>query len=526
MNKLFYIVSVATVLFAGAGCRKDFDSLNTNANKPTAVPAALLFNGLLFNMYDAPYGSDERYGQYFLCNYDYYGNNRFDFSSGDDHYKELKNVRKMVEEAEKSGLPTLNAYSAMAKFFKAYFFTKMSLEMGDIPMSEAILASENLTPKYDDQKSVFLQAFLWLDSANNELAELATAGDNSLQGDIYFGNDLSKWRKIANTLQLRLLIHLSKKAEDADLNVKGRFAEIVSNSDKYPLMQDMSDNMQFQFVYPTNPYPMNPDNFGFDALRYNTSATYVGLLTRLEDPRVFITAEPAGAIVADGGLPTSYNSFVGADPGEDLGIMYVKANAGEYSLINRYHFYQTYTAEPSIQIGYPEMLLNIAEAINRGWLASGPLGDAEDYYVAAIKASMGFYGIPESGTFTANFLQSGSPGSTAVYNAYEINFDFDDYYSNPAVTYSGNNAAGLTQILEQKYLAQFRHSGLESYFTYRRTGIPDFTTGPGTGNSGRIPLRFQYPSDERSANLDNYQEALDAQFGGNDDINATMWILK
>lgn len=526
MKKLLYIISVSTVLITGIGCRKEFNSLNTNENKPTSVPAGLLFNGLLFDMYEAPYGSGERYSQYFLCNYDYYGNNRYDFGAGNDYYEELKNATKMIEEAEKSGLPMVNAYSAMSKFFKAYFFTKMSLEMGDIPMSESLLGIQNLKPKYDDQKTVFLQAFQWLDSANNELADLAAAGDNNLQGDIYFGNDLSKWRKTVNTLQLRLLIHLSKKAEDADLNVKGRFADIVSNPAKYPVMEDMSDNLQFQFTHPTNDYPMNPDNFGFDALRYNTSSTYVGLLTRLEDPRVFITAEPAGAIVADGGSPTSYNSFVGADPGEDLGTMYIKANGGQYSLINRYHFYETYTAEPSIQVGYPEMLLNIAEAINRGWIASGPLGDAEAYYTAAIRASMNFYGIPESGTFTANFLQSGSPGSTAVYNSYEVNFDFNTYYNDSQVKYSGNNQTGLTQILEQKYLALFRHSGLESYFNYRRTGIPEFATGPGTGNSGRIPLRFQYPAGERSANDANYQAALDAQYGGNDDINASMWLLK
>ncbi|MBL7697535.1 MAG: SusD/RagB family nutrient-binding outer membrane lipoprotein [Chitinophagaceae bacterium] len=524
MNKLFYIISFSAVLTAG--CRKEFNSLNTNENKPTSVPASLLFNGLLNDMYDPPYGTGERYSQYFLCNYDYYGNNRYDFGSGDDYYEELKNADKMVEEASKAGLPPVNAYSAMAKFFKAFFFSKMTLEMGDIPMSESLLGIENLRPKYDDQKSVFLQSFLWLDSANNELAELTAGGDNNLQGDIYYGNDLEKWRKAINTFQLRLLIHLSKKAEDADLNVKGRFAEIVSNADKYPLMQDLSDNLQFQFVFPTNPYPMNPDNFGFDALRYNTSATYIGLLTRLKDPRVFITAEPAGAIIADGGLPTSYNSFVGADPGEDLGTMYVKANGGQYSLINRYHFYETYTAEPSIQIGYPEMLLNIAEGINRGWITSGPLGNAEDYYRAAIKASMSFYNIPEAGSFKANFLQSGSPGLTAVYNTYDINFNFDTYYNDPQVKYAGNDQAGLMQILEQKYLALFRHSGLESYFNFRRTGVPDFSTGPGTGNSGRIPVRFQYPSGERSANYENYQVALDAQFGGNDDINAQMWLLK
>ena len=72
----------------------------------------------------------------------------------------------------------------------------------------------------------------------------------------------------------------------------------------------------------------------------------------------------------------------------------------------------------------------------------------------------------------------------------------------------------------------FRHSGLEAYYQYRRTGIPEFTAGPGTGNSGRIARRFQYFSHELSSNTENYQNALDSQFGGNDDINGVMWLLQ
>lgn len=525
MKKILYTILLPIVVLINDGCKKSLSDLNKNENKPTSVPASLLFNGVLNDLYDAPYGSPERYGQYYLCNYDYYGNNRFDFGEGDDHYNTLKNVTKMEEEAAKSGLPAVNPYEAMAKFFKAYFFTKMSLEMGDIPLTEALQGINNFKPVYDPQKKVFQQAFAWLDSANNDLGILKAAGDNNLQGDIYFDNNLFKWQKTVNTLRLRLLIHLSKKADDADLKVKQQFSSIISNPAQYPLMESMDDNLEYKYTHPTNDYPMSPDNFGFDALRYNTSATYIGLLTRLKDPRVFVTAEPAGALITGGKAPTSFDAFVGADPGEDLGTMYIKANGGQYSLINRKHYYETYTAEPSIQIGYPEMLFNIAEAINRGWITSGPLGSAEEYYKAGIKASMSFYGIPETGTMNVYFLKSGSPGSTAVYNTFTINFDFNTYYAG-APKYSDDPNSSLTQILEQRYIALFRHSGLESYFTYRRTGVPVFTTGPGTGNSGRIPVRFQYPGIEKSANADNYKNALQSQFGGNDDINAKMWLIK
>ncbi|HWB26533.1 MAG TPA: SusD/RagB family nutrient-binding outer membrane lipoprotein [Chitinophagaceae bacterium] len=517
IRKILLLPVLAVVVMAG--CKKSFDSLNQNPNKPVSVPASLLLNGILNDMYDAPTDYDKM-NQYFIINYDYYGNNRYDFGSGNDYYSTLTNVVKMIGSAADAGQPEVNAYEALGKFFKAYFFTKMSLEMGDIPMSQALQGISNLKPAYDAQSDVFKQAFLWLDSANTDLGILAKAGDNSLQGDIYYSGNLAKWQKAVNTFRLRLLIELSKKTDDASLDIKGQFAKIINGSSTYPIMQGMDDNLQYNYLYPTNPYPNNPSNFGFDALRYNCSATYLGLLTSLKDPRTFVTAEPAGALVSGGKSPTSFDAFLGADPGEDLGTMYVKANSGGYSLLNRKRYYDTYTGEPAIQIGYPELCFNIAEAINRGWIS----GDAESYYKAGIQASWGFYSIPQSGAMTVYFLHPGA--SLGTYDTYTVNVDFTTYYNQAAVKYAGSTTAGLNQILTQKYLAMYRQSGPEAYYQFRRTGVPTFTTGPGTGNSGRIALRFQYPGNEKVGNADNYQAALQNQYGGNDDINGVMWLLK
>ncbi len=91
--------------------------------------------------------------------------------------------------------------------------------------------------------------------------------------------------------------------------------------------------------------------------------------------------------------------------------------------------------------------------------------------------------------------------------------------------YAGSTT-GLTQILTQKYLAFAQNSGLEAFYNQRRTGVPTFLVGAGTGNSQRIPLRWQYPATERSYNTANNTAAVTSQYGGNDDINAQMWLLK
>ncbi|PUZ28698.1 SusD/RagB family nutrient-binding outer membrane lipoprotein [Chitinophaga parva] len=526
---------LAALVVAMSSCKKSFSDLGENNNKPVKVAPSLLFTGILNDTYEAPYTMAERWGQYYLCNYDYYGNNRYDFGGLSakvsdvpaDYYSTLANVLDMEKAAMANGANATNPYEALGKFFRAYLFTKMSLEVGDLPMTDALQGLNGKQPKYDTQKAIFKQAFIWLDSANTELAKLIANPDQSnttpgqvLKGDIFLANNLVKWQKVVNTLRIRLLLELSLKATDADLNVPAQFAMILSNPAKYPLMSDATDNLQYTYINPTNKYPNNPDNFGFDALRYNTSNTYIHLLDSLQDPRVYITAEPARYLVDTlKQSATDFKSFVGADPGQALKDMYARNNHGEYSLLNRHHYYDTYTAEPSIQIGFPELMFNIAEGINRGWYTGAP---ADSFYKAGIRASMDFYGIPVSGPLTVFFLHPGA--SLGNYDKYNVTVDFNTYYNQATVKYAAG-AQGLKQILQQRYLALFRHSGLESYFTYRRTGVPNFTVGDGTGNSNRIPLRFQYNTTERSANTDNYEAALQSQYGGNDDINGVMWLL-
>ncbi|HEY4785488.1 MAG TPA: SusD/RagB family nutrient-binding outer membrane lipoprotein, partial [Bacteroidales bacterium] len=138
-NIIKYGLFFPLLLLMLTSCDKSFNDIaNENPNQATSVPSSLLFNGIENDIYVAPFGDEEKWCQYFLINYDYYGNNRYDFGSGKDYYATLKNVIKMVEETRGTNLGVVNPYEAIGKFFKAYFFTLMSLEMGDIPMSQAL----------------------------------------------------------------------------------------------------------------------------------------------------------------------------------------------------------------------------------------------------------------------------------------------------------------------------------------------------------------------------------------------------
>ena len=322
-----------------------------------------------------------------------------------------------------------------------------------------------------------------------------------------------------NAFKLRVLIQLSNKEADADLAIKAKFVETISNPTKYPVFASDADNLTFVYNNQYNKYSTNPDNFGFDATRYNMSSTYLGNLASLKDPRTFFVAEPAAALVASGKLPNSYDAFAGAGAGEDLATMSKNAGDGKYSFINRKRYYQTYTAETTTQVGYQELCFNMAEAAHRGWITGQ---SAETWYQNGIKASQAFYGIKE-GANTVTFQKPS--GTLAESVTYAVDYKYANYYAQPTVKYAAGTT-GLNQILLQKYLALYQNSGAEGYYNWRRTGVPTFHTGPGTGNSQRVALRYQYPSGERAVNKANVEAAITAQYGGTDDINAKMWIIK
>jgi len=514
MKKILMISVWTIVLLTSYSCQ-DFDEIGVNANRPAAVPPSLVLRGVLKDLMERPWSVEHRQNQFWSCNYYYFGNNEY-WTNAPFNYLTLKNVIKMEEEAAKSGNLN-NPYAALGKFLRAYFFVRMTQRVGDVPMDEAVKGLENKTPTFDTQKDVYIQVLTWLDQANQDLKALIAANDLTLQGDIYYNGDLTKWRKVVNSFKLRVLIGLSKKDTDTDLNIKSRFNEVLSNPTEFPLLASNSDNMNFIYNGTTELYPINPGEKGKDKGRYNMTETYVKGLTDLSDPRVFVVCNPAKAKINSGTAPTDFSAYVGAPAGESQDDMTFKAGNGDYSFANQKRYYGTYAGpEPAVQLSYWEQCFSIAEAINRGWIT----GDAKTYYDNGIKASMSFYGITDGATI----------------NIYEQDFDqqigsvvadVTNYLAQPSVVYAGDNATGLTQILMQKYLAYFQNSGHEAYFNYRRTGVPAFHAGPGTGNSGIIPKRWLYPTSENLYNNSNLNDALQSQFGTQvDDVDNELWINK
>ncbi|HOY13236.1 MAG TPA: SusD/RagB family nutrient-binding outer membrane lipoprotein [Saprospiraceae bacterium] len=528
MNKLIILIG-ALFLVTTFGCEDNFEDLEKDPNRPVTAPASLILNNIEFQMYNSTgraFSGEMRWNQFYCSNYNYYATNEYTWSEMPNHFITLKNVVKMEEEAINAGAETVNPYSALGKFFRAFFYDQMTKRVGDLPLNDALKGVENFEPAYNSQKEIYVQILKWLEESNDEIATLVNKGNNNVAGDIYFGGDLAKWQKVVNAFQLRILTTLSAKESDPDLNIKGRFAAILTNPGKYPLLQGLGDNLEF-VSNNFNKYPSNPDNFGFDATRQNMSAAYIDRLKERQDPRLFVTSEPAGSELKAGKPASDFAAYHGASSGEDLADMSFKAGTsngtfapGSYSFQNRNRYYTNYEGEATFIVGYPEMCFNIAEGIHRGWAA----GSAQNWYENGIKASFEFYGIKD-GANTFTYSKTGGKNASD-FASFNYNFNLNGSYLTQANVKYTADAKGLEQILTQKYLAFFMNSGMEAYFNWRRTGFPKFYVGVGTGNSERIALRWQYPYSERTTNQANYESSIMAQFGGKDDINDKMWLLK
>jgi hypothetical protein len=531
------------LIFIGAlmivSCSKQIQEKQANPNNPTSVPPYLILGTVLTDMSGTGsagnlggldcWNNVHDWNQYHCQNYNYYGNNIYSWTSGSfDPYLVLKNVVQMEKEVITRGGAAVNPYEAVGRFIRAYYYYNLTSLFGDVPQTEALEAPANSKPAYTPQEQVFLYVLNELDSANTDFAALINSNDNSLSSsqDIYYKGDITKWQKLVNSFKLRVLIALSNKASDATLSVPTQFANIVNNPTKYPIFTSQSDDFALNYnpggtnTYTT--YPFNPSNFGSIAGRFNMAYTYVNALTNINDPRVFITCDPAWALVANDPDPAQYKYFVGASTGLDLGTMYANASANKYSFIGRYRYYSNFTGDPDVLVGYKEMLFNIAEAIERGWVS----GNAESFYKTGIIESMAFYGIDITQTsFTAYFLPPTANAITQV-QPYPYTFDFNTYYAQPAVKLSSTPATAIDQIVLQKYIVCFENSGYEGYYNWRRIGVPDFQGGSGVGNNGVIAKRWAYPVSEQTQNKTNWSAALTNQSFSADDLNQTMWLLK
>jgi hypothetical protein len=368
-TKFIKIYLVFAILILN-GCKTEFEQFPINPNvagESGSVPPEYLLREVLTGIRtgtdqtEEPFSSVSRLNQYTtgLTFPLYGGSNLYNWTNTNDTYGWIRNINKLEENALRSIGKTNNGYLTLAKFLKVYSYVWYTQRVGDIPVFEAGKGLENPTPKFDTQEEIYLYALNTLDEVNKELGEIAkNATSARINGDIYFNGNATSWRRAINAYTLRVLVSLSKRADDSPkLQIKERFNKIISNPTDYPLFRSNSDNWNFIFLPVTNRYPTQ--FFRLYSLETTVSKTIMDILVQNKDPRTFIVASPAPGALTQGKKIDDFSAYNGTDNSRSQGQLFAESDGakGQYSYVNYLRYFRGPDFIPESYIIYQSLIL-------------------------------------------------------------------------------------------------------------------------------------------------------------------------
>jgi hypothetical protein len=508
---LFLIVGLLS------SCTKDFEELNTNPNSPVSVPAINVFTNAEISSVSGELGGWIQHTYLGVwsqqwCKVQYIDEDRYmprdmsgEFNS--PYSNCLKNYTIVVNNAAKEKNERL---VAAAKIMRAWRFMFITDIWGDAPYSEAIqgfLANGTLTPKYDTQSSIYDGLLVQLEEAN---AALTGTTVNFGAGDLIYGGDPVLWRKLANSLKLRILnraagtpwsftyamaggTSVTTTAGAAALSTAdAQIGAILADPAKYPVFGSNDDNAFLTF--PGLPYRNPIFNTLYTRTDQAISETMVNWLKARTDPRIHIYGQPTPNSVTTPPL-----AYVGFQNGRAI----TSASFPAVSLLGTKIAY-TETA-PLYVMCLDEVQFIKAEYYKR----VGNDAAAKTAYEAGIAASMERWGLADGGTV---FPTWGKTSITTGSTGYPVNYA--TYLANPLVAWGGTDAHKFQLICEQRWAGMFGQ-GVQAYAEVRRTGFPERIfeyelEGAYYPNLG-LPIRVQYALTEDTYNTNNVAAARSAQ---------------
>jgi hypothetical protein len=151
----------------------------------------------------------------------------------------LRHANELQILAEKEGNTDLEA---IAQILKVNEFLHATTIFGDIPLTDALLGSEQIFPTYDNQESIYQKL---IDMSNGAIEMIGSNGVNTelVDADIVFQGDMSSWKKFAYGLKARLHLHLTTKdAENYDQVLTSVENSFLSNNEQ-PIYKWMQNNV-------------------------------------------------------------------------------------------------------------------------------------------------------------------------------------------------------------------------------------------------------------------------------------------
>lgn len=419
------------------------------------------------------------------------------------------------------------AHAGVARVLKGYVLLTLVDLFGDVPYSEALQGGENLFPKVDTATSVYDEAMIEINKALSNFSNIDN-GTPNITNDLYFGNNMGKWAKLANTLKLKYYLNKGMGTEFQAIVSSG---DIISSSSDDFLWQASGADANSQHQYYTEEYmAASPGEYMTNYLMW-TMAVEKGI----EDPRLRyyfyrqvndFPTDPADLNnVLDcwnNDRPTTYDlidpdlpfcslfgradGYWGRDHADSQGIPpdnSFRTTFGVYPFGGRYDDNEAASIDSGQGLNgagiWPIMMDSFvffmrAEA---GLTLANATDDPRTMLENGVRASI-------------SKVMSSLPNPDSFANIPDA-ADVDAYVASVLSIYdaAASDEDKMAVIGKEYYISLFGN-GLEGYNLYRRTGTP-VNLQPTLLGTGTYPRSFFYPSNSVDANTSIEQKQTFAE---------------
>ena len=469
MKKLLFL---SLLVFVFAACT-DISEFNKDTKNPETVPASALIGNATVALFD--YMSEPNvnvnnfrlYAQHWAqttypdeSNYELVERN-VNGRAWNTMYatvlRDLKDAKPLIEadkfltDAEKA------AQLGILTVMETFVYSLLVDLFGDIPYSEALAGV--ITPAYDDAAGVYNSIITNLDGA---IAALAT--QSKMADDLVYGGDSEAWKKLGNSLKLKLAIRL---ADSNNAKAKTMAEAAVASG----VFTSNGDNFQLGYYSSTpNTNPLWEQLIQSGRSDFVAANTFADALNTLNDPRIPYFFKNNGANgEAVGGVYGTSNGF--------------PSNSQPGTLLED-------PTWPGKIMSYTEVLFLLADAAERGFNVGG--------------AAAGFY----HDAITNSIMEWGGSADDAA-----------AYIAQADVNYATAPGTWKQKIAMQKWIALY-DMGFEAWTTYR---VYDWPNLPPAADSERpVIKRYTYPVTEFSLNGANLDAAI-TKLGGDDNIQKKVF---
>lgn len=519
-----YLVAAVFLLLSIGGCTKTFEKMNTDNSGVTDDELLPDFNnvGLYFpGVQQHIFGEEgdyqltqnlnaDCYSGYYMSPDPFRGNiNNQSYSLVDGWNSDIFSmaygqVMGPVNTIAKKGTRTdAPDFWAVALILQVQAMSRVTDVYGPIPYSKVGLSS---TTPYDSQKDVYDLFFKQLDTAVANLTAYISSNPGAkpfAKFDMVYGGDYTKWLKYANSMRLRLAMHI---VNIDPITAKAQALKAIN--DPGGLLTTNGDNATLAGFGYHNPIWW----IGTSWTDLSAGASLTSYLNGYNDPRMPIMLAPATSPASIAG------KYVGIRAGTPVGG---KPMYNGYSTPN-FNTIQQFTN--MILMNASEVWFLRAEAALRNWTSESAQADYETGVNTSMQewgATAGSY-LSDNTSTQADYVDPLTPDAGTP-NASITAMSTVHIKWNPAAS----NERNLERIITQKWIAMFPCGGNEAWSEYRRTGYPRLFPVVVNNSGGTISTalqirRLQYPSTEYNSNKANVDAAVQT-LGGLDTGGTPVW---